>query len=93
MLETAVVRKNKDNNFLIIFPEREGHGDVCRAWVPTTTDEVPDITSHRLDWISRGTYLQETVEVDFLEADRILQLYAEEHASGKVFKAVQKWKR
>lgn len=92
---TAVVRKNIDGNFLILFPEEEAYGDTCRAFVPTQVLlPIMGLSSHKMDYISRGAYLQTTSPVKQDDADRIMRLYSEDHcAQQETFRIVDHWAR
>ena len=91
---TAVVRRDLNGNFLIIFPDEEAHGDLCRAFRSITSLPVQDLHDHAMAYISRGQYLQDTVEVSQEEAERIMTQYSKEHCRLQAtYRALVTWKR
>ena len=93
--KTAVVRKNTDDNFLIVFPTEEAWGDTCRAFLPTDQGvHINELESHNMGYISRGAYLQTTMPVTDEEADHILRLYSKHHCPQQAnYRALDKWAR
>lgn len=91
----AVVRKNMDGNFVIIFPDEEAYGDTCRAFVPKVDGvHLADLEDHTMGYISRGAYLQATEDVQQEEADRVMKLYSANYCPVKaIYRALLVWKR
>jgi hypothetical protein len=95
MIETAVVRKDENNNFLILFPDRHSQvDDTCPAFACLrATHHVQDFGSHSMCDVPRGLYPQNTKEVTQEEADQAVHDYRQHIFTTKVFNVKTVWKR